>query len=228
MVIALICSSRTIRPASLAGSLSAGPFASDFDWAGGTNISFKRGMIFSVKGRRPEGSNSMILKTFCKIKDKSSRSFISSSNAGSTFLSRTDFGNEGSTLDSPRMNCDFSFGVLAGRASRNRIVEIRILSKYALCWNSSAVIRWIGFLVISRGSTDAVRSFGMGRDERKPLLGDGIVDEDENNLLYVVMLELASRGEVCGELYRATIRRPRENMSAAMLRLESRTKSGEQ
>jgi hypothetical protein len=126
------------------------------------------------------------------------------------------------------MNCDFSFGVLAGKASRKRIVEIRILSKYALCWNSFAVIRWAGRLVIRRGNTDAVRSFGMGLDERKPLLAEGIVDEDENNLRYVVMLELVSRGEVCGELYRAIIRRPRENMSAATLRLESSTKSGEQ
>jgi hypothetical protein len=42
------------------------------------------------------------------------------------------------------------------------------------------------------------------------------------------MLELVSNGEVCGELYRAMMRSPRENISAAMFRLESRIKSGEQ
>jgi hypothetical protein len=73
-----------------------------------------------------------------------------------------------------------------------------------------------------------VKSFGGDLEERKPLLGDGIVDEDVNSLLYVGMLEFACNGEVCGELYRAIIKRPRENMSAAVFRFESRTKSGEQ
>jgi hypothetical protein len=141
LVTALICSNKTMRPASLAGSLSAGPLDSDLELLDGTKMSFKRGIIFSVNGRRPDGSNSIILKTFCRIKDNSSRSFISSRSAGRTFLSRTDFGNDGRTRESPRMNCAFSFGVLAGSESRNRIVEIKILSKYALCWNSFAVIR---------------------------------------------------------------------------------------
>ncbi len=94
------------------------------------------------------------------------------------------------------MNWDFSFGVLAGRASKNRMVDIRILSKYALCWNSFAVIRWAGRLVIRRGRTDEVRSFGNVRDDRNPLLAAGMVDDDAKSRLYVEILELACRGEV--------------------------------
>lgn len=45
-----------------------------------------------------------------------------------------------------------------------------------------------------------MRSFGRGRDDRKELLAEGIVDEDVNNRLYVEMLEFACKGEVCGEL----------------------------
>jgi hypothetical protein len=41
---------------------------------------------------------------------------------------------------------------------------------------------------------------GIGRDERKPFPAEGIVDEDANSLLYVDILELACKGEVCGEL----------------------------
>ena len=79
-----------------------------------------------------------------------------------------------------------------------------------------------------RGNTEDVRSLGRGRDDRNPLLAEGIVEEDANSLLYVVTLELACRGEACGELYRAIINNPNENMSAAKFRFESRTKSGEQ
>jgi hypothetical protein len=68
----------------------------------------------------------------------------------------------------------------------------------------------------------------MGRDERKLLLADGMVDCDVNIRLYVDMLELVCNGEVCGELYRATINNPKENMSAPTFKLESKTKSGEQ
>jgi hypothetical protein len=60
------------------------------------------------------------------------------------------------------------------------------------------------------------------------LLAEGIEEEDANSLLYVDTLELASSGEVCGELYRAIINNPKENISAATFRFESRTKSGEQ
>lgn len=59
------------------------------------------------------------------------------------------------------------------------------------------------------------------------LLLEGIVDDDANRRLYVLMLELACNGDSWGELYRATMRRPSENMSAETLRLVSRTKSGE-
>lgn len=72
-----------------------------------------------------------------------------------------------------------------------------------------------------------MRSLGIGRDERKPLLAEGMDEEDANSLLYVETLALVCSGEVCGELYRAIINRPRENISAAMFRFESSTKSGE-
>jgi len=120
-----MCSNSTIKPASLAESRSGGPLA----LLGGMKISRNRGIIFSVKGRLPEGRSSIILKTFCRISDISSRSFISSSSAGKTFLSSTAFGKDESTLGSPRMNWAFSFGVLAGNESKNLIVDIRILSK---------------------------------------------------------------------------------------------------
>lgn len=73
-----------------------------------------------------------------------------------------------------------------------------------------------------------MRSLGRGRDDKKELLAEGIVEEDVKSRLYVEMLELACKGEVCGELYRATIKRPNENISAAIFRFESNTKSGEQ
>lgn len=87
-------------------------------------------MTFSVKARFPDGNIFTIVKTFCSTKESSSRSFVSSSNAGSTFFSMTDFGNSFKILGSPRMNCDFSFGVLAGNESKKRIVDTKMLSKY--------------------------------------------------------------------------------------------------
>lgn len=36
---------------------------------------------------------------------------------------------------------------------------------------------------MSRGSTDEVRSFGRGLDDRKPLLIEGMEDDDANSLL---------------------------------------------
>jgi len=54
--------------------------------------------------------------------------------------------------------------------------------------------------VIKRGNTEFVKSFGSGRDERKLLLPEGIVDEEAKSRLYVDMLELVCNGEVCGEL----------------------------
>jgi hypothetical protein len=81
---------------------------------------------------------------------------------------------------------------------------------------------------MSRGSTLAVKSLGMGREERKLLLADGIVDWAENMRLYVEMLEFVCKGDACGELYRAMINNPIENMSAPTFKFESNTKSGEQ
>lgn len=75
----------------------------------------------------------MILKMFWRINESKSLSLSSSSNAGKIFFSMTDFGNDGRTLLRPRMNCDFSVGVLAGNESINRIVDTRTLSKYSLC-----------------------------------------------------------------------------------------------
>ncbi len=126
VVISRICSRRTISPASFAGSLSPGAFAA---LVGGRNISLSLGIIFSVKGLRPDGSSSIMVKMFFSITLNNSRSFISSNSAGRTFFSMTDLGKEGKTRGRPRMNADFSVGVLAGNASRNRIVEMRMLSK---------------------------------------------------------------------------------------------------
>ena len=81
------------------------------------------------------------------------------------------------------MNCDFSFGVFAGKASRNLIDEIRMLSKNCDCWNSRAFNRCAGVRVISRGSTTDTKSFGSGREERKLLLEEGVVDEDLKSFL---------------------------------------------
>lgn len=60
------------------------------------------------------------------------------------------------------------------------------------------------------------------------LLVEGIEDEEAKRRLYPEIEELACSGETWGELYKATIRRPSENMSAAVFRLLSSTKSGEQ
>jgi len=89
-------------------------------------------------------------------------------------------------------------------------------------------MRSAGRLVIRRGKTVDVNSLGMGCLQRKLLPIDGIVDEELNSLLYVDKLELLCSGDSWGELYRAIIRSPRENMSAAVFRFESSTKSGEQ
>jgi hypothetical protein len=72
-----------------------------------------------------------------------------------------------------------------------------------------------------------VRSLGNGLEEIKLLVAEGVEEDDEKSLLYVVMLELVSKGEWCGELYKATMRSPKENMSAKALRLLSKTRSGD-
>jgi len=100
------------------------------------------------------------------MRDSSSLSLSSSRSAGSTFFSITDFGNEGRTLIKPLKNDCFSFAVLAGKLSRKRMVETRMLSKYSLCWNSLVVMRCAGRRARRRGSTWFARSFGMGREER--------------------------------------------------------------
>lgn len=180
----------TIRPASLWGSFSSVCFAFV------TKISLSTGRTLSVKARLPEGRSSMILNTFPSIKDRSARSLVSSRSAGSNFFSMTDFGNEGKTLARPRRNDCFSLGVLAGKDSMKRIVDTRMLSKNSVSWNSFAVRRWAGLLVISRGSTCAIRSLGSGLEDRKLLFTVGIVELDWKNLLYADRLELHSSGDL--------------------------------
>ncbi len=80
---------------------------------------------------------------------------------------------------------------------------------------------------MSRGSTAERTSFGSGREERKLLPDDGVVEEDPNNFLYVDRLELHFKGDTCGELYRASRSRPKENMSADVETLLSMAKSGD-
>ena len=171
------CSSTIIRPASRAGSFSCVCLAFVI------KCSFKLGNTFSLKARLAEGRRSMILKTFWRMSDASSLSFISSSRAGSTFFSMTDLGNEGNTLLRPRMNEAFSLGVLAGKPSRKRMVETRMLSKYSLDWNSLAVIRCAGRRVMSRGRTELERSLGIGRFERKLLPAEGTVADEAKSRL---------------------------------------------
>jgi hypothetical protein len=89
-------------------------------------------------------------------------------------------------------------------------------------------MRCAGRLVIKRGNTEDFKSFGIGRVQRKSFPADGIFDEEVKSLLYVDTLEFACIGEAWGELYKAIIRRPRENMSAPVFKFESSTKSGEQ
>lgn len=120
----------TIRPASFKLSRSgAGPLFS-LVFAPARNVSLNFGITFSVNALLPDGKAEMILKTFCKTKARSSRSLVSSSNAGRTFFSITDFGNWFKIRGSPLMNWDFSFGVFAGNESKKRMVETRMLSKY--------------------------------------------------------------------------------------------------
>ena len=127
---AAICmfSKSTMSPASLRLSLSC---VGAFTFAAATerNVSRSFGITFSVKARLPDGSMVIILKTFCSISVRSSRSFISSSRAGRIFLSKTDLGNWLRIRGNPRMNCDFSFGVFPGSESRKRIVDTKMLSK---------------------------------------------------------------------------------------------------
>ncbi|KIH90263.1 hypothetical protein SPBR_00315 [Sporothrix brasiliensis 5110] len=167
-------SSTTMRLASRDGSRSCAvflwlalpPAAAAAAAPGTKKCSLRHGSTRSEKTRLADGSSSTILNTFCKICGASSRSFISSSRAGSTFFSMTDLGNDGSTLLSPRINDDFSPCVLAGKASRNRMVDTRMLSKYSLVWNSFAVRRCAGRRAIRRGSTCTASSRGSGRDDR--------------------------------------------------------------
>ena len=77
------------------------------------------------------------------------------------------------------MNCDFSFGVFAGKESRNRIVETRMLSKYPACWNSLASKRCAGRRVISRSSTPFITSRGKGCELMKLLFLFGTDEDDE-------------------------------------------------
>jgi hypothetical protein len=60
------------------------------------------------------------------------------------------------------------------------MVDTRILSKYWLSWNSRAVIRCAGRLVISRGRTWVARSLGKERFDKKSFAGEGTVDEEAN------------------------------------------------
>lgn len=53
------------------------------------------------------------------------------------------------------------------------------------------------------------------------------MDDEENSLLYDDRLPWHSSGDLCGELYSAIDNKPRENMSAADVKLLSMTKSGD-
>lgn len=80
---------------------------------------------------------------------------------------------------------------------------------------------------MSLGKTWWTNSLGRGREDKNALDEDGTVDEEENSLLYEDRLPWHSSGDLCGELYSAMDNKPRENMSAADVRLLSMTKSGD-
>lgn len=126
------------------------------------------------------------------------------------------------------MNCDFSLGVFPGSESRKRIVDTRMLSKYAACWNSRTSSRCAGRRVIKRSRTPFARSRGNGCDAMKLFVLLGTEEDEENARLYEEELPLNSNGLLCGELYSAIISIPRLNMSAAGVILLSMTKSGEE
>ena len=81
--------------------------------------------------------------------------------------------------------------------------------------------------MINRGNTPDTKSFGSGREDRKLLFEEGVLEEDVKIFLYVERLELVFRGDMWGELYKARSSRPSENMSAAVETLLSRAKSGD-
>lgn len=53
---------------------------------------------------------------------------------------------------------------------------------------------------MSRGKTWLESSLGRGREERKLFDGEGVVEEEENSLLYEERLLWLSRGDRWGEL----------------------------
>lgn len=77
-----------------------------------------------------------------------------------------------------------------------RMVETNMLSKNSVSWNSFAVSRWAGLLVMSRGSTCATRSLGNGLEDMYWLFAVGIVELDWKNLLYADRLPLVSSGDL--------------------------------
>lgn len=82
--------------------------------------------------------------------------------------------------------------------------------------------------MIRRGSTADTKSFGSGREDMKLLLWEGVVDEEVKSFLYVERLLFVFKGDVWGELYKASSSRPNENISADDEMLLSKTKSGDE
>lgn len=80
---------------------------------------------------------------------------------------------------------------------------------------------------LGRSSETSFGGSGLDDGTRKLLFCVGIEEELEKSRLYDEREPPALRGLVCGELYRAMIRSPRENMSAAAVNELSKIKSGE-
>ena len=164
---------RTVRPPSRPVSrsrsaiLAAAVLGSEgaaVEELGGMKTSFSRVKTFSENSLGVPCSAMANILGSTKASIEPSRS--SSTSPGRIFFSSTLRGNWGRTFRRPRMKADFSAGVFAGRESRKRSVETRILSKYGLCWNSLAVTRPEGRRVRSRGRRVSINGRGRGREER--------------------------------------------------------------
>ena len=78
-----------------------------------------------------------------------------------------------------------------------------------------------------RSSTPCTTSRGIDCDDMKLFVLLGTEACDEKARLYEEVLPWNSSGLLCGELYKAMINMPNENMSAAGVTLPSITKSGD-
>ena len=90
------------------------------------NIIRENNILECTESEKPTFAN--VLASICF---KENKEYTTSSRVQDLIVSVSEEMGQGikKTGDSYRINCAFSFGVLAGKASRKRIVEIKMLSK---------------------------------------------------------------------------------------------------